>query len=110
MGRVNVQYDEAALRLFCERWKVRELCLFGSALREDFNEESDVDVLVSFAPGADWSWADWFQMTDEIKEVFGRKVDLVSRSAVERSENPYRKRHILSHLETLYVAGRGMAL
>jgi hypothetical protein len=104
MGKVNVRYDGAALRRFCKRWKVRELCLFGSALREDFDTQSDVDVLVSFPPGADWSWGDWFQMTDAIKEIFGREVDLVSRSAVERRENPYRKRHILSHLEPLYVA------
>ncbi|MBM3334040.1 nucleotidyltransferase domain-containing protein [Candidatus Sumerlaeota bacterium] len=104
MGKVNVQYDDAALRRFCERWKVREMCLFGSALREDFDAQSDVDILVSFAPEADWSWCDWMEMTDQIKEIFGREVDLVSRSAVERSENPYRKRHILSHLEPLYVA------
>ena len=104
METKNLAYDRVALERFCRRWKVAELALFGSTLRDDFDADSDVVVLVSFAPGTDWSWGQWLDMIDELREIFGREVDLVSRSAVERSENPYRKRHILSHLEPLYVA------
>ena len=87
---------------FCRRWKVAELSLFGSALREDFR---DVDLLVSFAPGVTWGFDDLLTMKEELKTLFGRAVDLVERRLVEASENYIRRKHILSHLEPLYVEG-----
>ena len=48
----GIQIDEATLADFCRRWKVRELALFGSALRQDFGPDSDVDLLVAFEPDA----------------------------------------------------------
>ena len=90
---------------FCRRWKVAELSLFGSALREDFRPESDVDLLVSFAPGVQWGFDDVLTMKEELATLFGRPVDLVERRPVEASENYIRRRHILSPLEPLYVAG-----
>ncbi len=90
---------------FCRRWKISELSLFGSALREDFRPDSDVDLIVSFAPGASWRFDDFLTMKEELEALFGRAVDLVERRLVETSENYIRRRHILSHLEPLYVAG-----
>ena len=90
---------------FCRRWKVAELSLFGSALREDFRQDSDVDLLISFAPGVSWEFDDFLTMKEELETLFGRTVDLVERRLVETSENYIRRRHILSHLEPLYVAG-----
>jgi len=90
---------------FCLRWKIRELALFGSVLREDFRPDSDVDFLVTFEEDAHWSLFDKIDMQDELKEILGREVDLVERLAVERSENYIRRRHILQSLEPLYVAG-----
>lgn len=90
---------------FCRRWKVAELSLFGSALREDFRPDSDVDLLVTFAPGVSWEFDDFLTMKEELETLFGRTVDLVERRLVETSENYIRRRHILSHLEPLYVAG-----
>jgi uncharacterized protein len=90
---------------FCRRWKVAELSLFGSALREDFRPDSDVDLLVSFALGVTWGFDDLLTMKEELTTLFGRPVDLVERRLVEASENYIRRRHILSHLEPLYVAG-----
>ena len=90
---------------FCRRWKVAELSLFGSALREDFRPDSDVDLLVSFAPGVTWGFDDLLTMKEELKTFFGRAVDLVERRLVEASENYIRRKHILSHLEPLYVEG-----
>jgi predicted nucleotidyltransferase len=89
---------------FCQRWKVTELALFGSALRADFGPESDVDVLVSFAPGAGWSLFDLVDMQEELKVIFDREVDLVERVAVERSENYIRRKSILSNAEVIYAA------
>ena len=90
---------------FCRRWKISELSLFGSALRDDFRPDSDVDVLVSFTPGVSWRFDDYLAMKEELEGLFGRAVDLVERRLVETSENYIRRKHILSHLEPLYVAG-----
>lgn len=89
---------------FCRRWKIIELSLFGSVLREDFQPDSDVDVLVSFAPDVTWSLWDLVTMQEELTQILGREVDLVERRAVERSENYIRRRHILSSAERIYVA------
>jgi len=90
---------------FCCRWKAAELSLFGSAPREDFRPDSDVDLLVSFAPGVTWGFDDLLTMKEELKTLFGRAVDLVERRLVEASENYIRRKHILSHLEPLYTEG-----
>lgn len=82
-----------------------ELHLFGSVLREDFGPESDVDVLVTFSPEATWGLFDLVRMEEELSRLFGRKVDLVERPAVERSENYLRRESILSSIEPLYVEG-----
>ena len=88
---------------FCQRWRIVELALFGSVLRDDFGPESDVDVLVTFAPSARWSLLDLVRMQEELAAVLGRKVDLVERAAVEQSENYVRRRHILQSLESVCV-------
>ena len=68
---------------FCKRWKVSELSLFGSALRNDFRSKSDIDLLVSFSRNARISLLDLVRMQNELKEIFGRDVDLVEREAIE---------------------------
>lgn len=85
----------SSLAAFARRWRVRELSLFGSALRDDFCPDSDVDVLVGFDPDARWSLLDIVDMKAELEEVFGRPVDLAERQAVERSPNPIRREAIL---------------
>jgi uncharacterized protein len=89
---------------FCRRWKIVELSLFGSALREDFRPDSDVDLLVRFAPDARWSLFDHAQMEIELVSLLGREVDLLSRSAVERSANWIRREEILGTARQLYAA------
>lgn len=88
--------DEARLADFCERWRVAALELFGSVVRDDFRPDSDVDVLVSFQPDADWSLLDHARMEDELATLVGRPVDLLTRRAVEHSGNPIRRSAILS--------------
>ncbi len=86
---------------FCRRWKVKELSLFGSALRSDFRSDSDVDVLVSFFEDARWSLFDLVNMADELSSVLGRPVDLVEKEALR---NPYRRESILSTRKIIYAA------
>ena len=101
----QIQIDRQRIAEFCRRWKITEFALFGSALRDDFRPDSDVDVLVRFEPGSPRSLSDLVHMEDELKAIFGREVDLVDRRAVESSENYIRRRHILSTAEAIHVAG-----
>ena len=95
---------ERELAAFCRRWKIAELALFGSALRDDFDSSSDVDLLVTFTLGADFSLLDHLRIQQELEKLIGRPVDLVSRRAIERSPNPIRKRAILGSARTVYAA------
>jgi predicted nucleotidyltransferase len=99
---VNVSKNE--IKAFCRRWNINELSGFGSILREDFRPESDVDVMVTFAPGTSWTVDHLLEMKEELKEIFGRRVDLVDRRLIVSSPNYIRRKHILDHLETIYVA------
>ena len=100
----RIGVDPARLEPLCDKWQVRELTAFGSVLREDFGEDSDIDLLVSFREGARWSLLDMVLMEEEFSAALGRPVDLVSRRAVEDSRNYIRRRSILSSVETVYVA------
>lgn len=87
---------------FCHRWKIRELALFGSALRDDFDPDSDLDFLVTFAIDADWGLFDHVRMQQELQKMLGRRVDLISKRAIEHSENWLRRQEILNTAYTLF--------
>lgn len=97
----RIAIDRERVRDFCRRWQVSELALFGSVLRDDFRPESDVDVLVTFAPGASRSLFDYSAMEEELSAILGRDVDLVNRQAIERSANWLRRRAILESAERI---------
>jgi uncharacterized protein len=101
MGPVDALTKNGDLAGFCHRWRVRELSIFGSALRDDYRADSDVDVLVSFGSGADWSLMDLVAMRDELTALIGRDVDLVEQEALK---NPYRRAAILKSKRVLYAA------
>jgi hypothetical protein len=96
--------DEDAVAAFCRRWRITELALFGSVLGDDFGPQSDVDVLVTFAPGATWTLFDLAEMQDELSRLMGRDVDLVTRAAVEASRNWVRRKAILESARLVYAA------
>ncbi|MFO7899134.1 MAG: nucleotidyltransferase family protein [Planctomycetota bacterium] len=98
---VHVPVSREQIAGLCQRWKIVEFSLFGSAVRGEFGPESDVDVLVAFAPDAGWSLYDLVNLVDELQALFGRSVDLVERDAIR---NPFRRRAILSEREVLYAA------
>jgi uncharacterized protein len=75
---------------------------FGSLLREDFGNESDVDFLVTFEPGKGPAGMSWFQVKEELAELVGRKVDVLDRRLVEQSRNLYRRHHILREATAVY--------
>ena len=104
MTKRNLDIPEKQIADFCRRWHISEFALFGSVLRDDFDPDSDLDILVTFAPGADWSLLDHLRMEQELADLLGRKVDLLSKRAVEQSHNWIRRREILNAAEVVYVS------
>jgi uncharacterized protein len=101
----TLEVSDEAVAAFCRKWKIQELSLFGSVLRDDFRSDSDVDVLASFQPEADWDLFDVVDMQNELATIVGRNVDLLDRETVEQSRNPFRRRGILSNTRAVYARG-----
>jgi len=100
----QVVVPQETIAAFCRKWRITELALFGSVLREDFRPDSDADVMIAFEPEAHWDFVQLSELTAELEQIFERKVDLVERRLIEGSENYLRRKHILSHLKSIYVA------
>lgn len=92
---------EKKIAAFCKRWNITEFSLFGSAIRADFREDSDVDVLVTFSKEAQISLFDLVQMQLDLEKIFHRPVDVIEKDALE---NPFRKREILRTAQVIYAA------
>jgi predicted nucleotidyltransferase len=102
MATAQTLVPSKKIAAFCKRWKVVEFALFGSAVREDFSPQSDIDALVSFAPQSDWGLFDHIRMKQELRELFGREVDLITRRALEQSRNALLRSEILGTVKVLY--------
>ena len=97
---IEIPYERLAS--FCRSHDIIEVAIFGSALRDDFGPNSDIDLLVTFHPAAYRNLLNEAGMELELEDIFGRPVDMVSRDSVENSDNPYRKRAILESAVTVY--------
>ncbi len=91
------------LQAFCQHWQIRQLALFGSVLREDFHPDSDIDVLIDFAPDHHWG-LEYIQMRQELATLLNRPVDLLTFQTITHSPNPLRRQRILEEAEMIYVA------
>jgi len=90
-----------AIAAFCRKHRIRRLSLFGSATREDFRRDSDVDVLLEFAEDARASLFDLVDLQDALSVLFaGNTVDVATPSILQ---NPFRRRTVTRGLETLYA-------
>jgi len=96
-ARIHVPYKKIAQ--FCKRHHIRKLAFFGSVLRDDFNPDSDVDVLVEFEPDHIPGLA-FFAMQDELAEILKRKVDLNTSEWLSR----YFRDKTIDEAEVAYVA------
>ena len=98
----------AELGGFCNRWQISALEMYGSAARGELRPDSDLDLLVTFRPSADWSLFDHVRMKRELETLTGRHVDLMTRRALERSRNWLLRREILGSARVVYpVAENG---
>lgn len=102
---MKLNFNLESLGQFCRERGIARLELFGSALRDDFREDSDVDLLATLREDAHPTLLDWADMQERLAEMFHRPVDLVSRRAIECSRNRYRKSAILSTATSIYVEG-----
>jgi hypothetical protein len=104
MDDLPIPLPRDAIADFCRGRHIRELALFGSVLRDDLGPESDIDVLVTFDPRARFGLLAFVGMEQELAAIFGRRVDLVMREAVEASRDRHRREAILSAAKPIYVA------
>jgi predicted nucleotidyltransferase len=104
MMPMNLGIPAEKIADFCRRWKIKRLAIFGSAAKGELRPASDIDLLVTFCQGADWTMFDHFTMEEELSCLFGRDVDLISLRAVEENPNPISRREILNSARQIYAA------
>lgn len=93
--------DTYALAALAKEWGISRLSVFGSTVRDDFHNDSDVDLLVEFGPNVHYSLLDLANLKAELERIFQRAVDIVEPAALT---NPYRRKHILETAQLLYAA------
>lgn len=98
--RLGLSIPEIAT--FCQRWQILELALFGSVLREDFRDDSDIDLLLHFAPQAKQGLLTLAKIKHELEAHSGRKIDIALKESVENSENWIRRHEILKTAQVIY--------
>ncbi len=104
MTPTNLGIGAEKIADFCRRWKIKRLAVFGSAATGELRLASDIDLLVTFSQDADWTMFDHFTMEEELSDLFGRDVDLISLRAVEENPNPISRREILNSARQIYAA------
>lgn len=98
----RLQVSPEQIEAICYQWQITELALFGSVLRDDFRSDSDVDVLVTFAPDAQVSLLDLVELQHQFAVLFDREVDVIERQTIETSPNWIRRNEILSMATVIY--------
>ena len=93
----GIKLDRESIAELCRAYHVERLSIFGSALRADFRDDSDVDVLVEFEPGRTPGFA-FFELQERLSEALGRKVDLSTPGFLSR----YFRDRVLAGAEVLY--------
>lgn len=103
MVRHGIELGSPPVREFCRKWRVKELTAFGSILRDDFGPRSDIDFIIDWEADAPWDLCDCMDMVEELQHYFGRKVDLLSRYALNHDTNYLFRRSVLSATEPVYA-------
>lgn len=97
VGKIDIPLDE--LTEICRRYHVRELAVFGSALRDDFRDDSDIDLLVEFEPEARFGLFTFFALRNDLSDLLGRTVNLGEK----RSLKPAVRDNVLKTLQVVYA-------
>lgn len=91
---------------FCQQWRIQEFALFGSILGDNFNADSDIDILISFQDDAQASLLDLISIQQELEGLSGREIDLMTKRAIKSSPNWMRRREILDTAKVIYESRR----
>jgi len=101
---MNIRVPSEEIKRLCTKWNIKDLSVFGSVLREDFSDQSDIDILLTFDDDASYGFFELSEIQEEFVLLFKRKVDVVTRNGVESSRNNLRKKAILNSARTLYAS------
>lgn len=104
LAKKHLLIPKMKIASFCRRWHIKSIALFGSVLRSDFREKSDIDVLVSFRAGAHTGLLEHVQMERELEGILGKKVDLISKKALQKNRNWLIRKEILKTAQIIYAS------
>ena len=96
-----IEINDDVIISLARKYHIKELSFFGSVLREDFKENSDIDILIEFEDKTDYSLFDLFKLKEEFKIALGKEVDLIEKEGLR---NPYRRKNILKNSRVIYAA------
>ena len=99
MAQTNITIPAAELAEFCRRNHILKLSLFGSVLRDDFHEGSDIDMLVEFDPDAKIHYGEKGRMREELTALMNREVEL----RTPRELSPHFRDRVVAEAESVYV-------
>ena len=94
----QIHIPTKTITTFCQQNHIRRMALFGSALRDDFDDQSDIDILVEFEPGARVGLFDLSRMARELSAILGREVDLLTPGFLSR----HIRQQVIDTAEVLY--------
>ena len=100
MSPSNFFFNEKDIEKIARKWGIKEFSIFGSALGENFKEDSDIDVLIQFKSNSQYSLFDLVDLKEELEELFRRPVDIVEKASIR---NPFRKKEILRTARVIYA-------
>ncbi len=98
----RLKLSQIDINKICEEWNIRKLFLFGSILRDDFNENSDIDILIQFNPDARQGLLTLAKLKHHLEDMTQRSVDVAVQESVENSDNWIRKQEILNTAQVIY--------
>jgi len=101
LNKNGIFFNYSDIVLLCNKYSINELSIFGSSVRGDFTENSDVDILVSFNKDSKITLFDIMDLENEFSQLLKREVDIVEKESLK---NPIRKSRILSTREIIYAA------
>ncbi len=97
----GISLSQKDIEFIVSRYDIKELSIFGSSIRNDFNENSDIDLLIEFKNSNNISLFDLIEIQEYFEKITNRSVNLVEPEGLK---NPYRREGILRSKETIYVA------
>lgn len=100
MNLPKLPIDKEEIVAIAHEFSIQSISLFGSALRVDFRQESDIDLLIELSPEREYSFFDLLEIKSRFEQLFKRKVDVIEKSSLR---NPYRKKTILKTAREIYA-------